>query len=123
VLCRSRTRSRLPGGTVEGCQFCQGSPEHVEGRVLVPIQHHPTLRADVRSLREGVLDTNPTAAAILRRQARGNRTHGSVDTLPILAHPGEEQPPTGITDAFGQMRLLDHPGYFQVFVGKEARET
>ena len=37
----------------------------------------------------------------------------------IVADPGEEEAPTGITDTFGKPMILDQAGDLEVFVGQE----
>ncbi len=73
----------------------------------------------MRSHRKRLLDTEPTPRAILRGEARRNRDDGNAMHLPIGAHPGEEEPPTGIADALGQMVILDQGGNLEVFVGDQ----
>ena len=62
---------------------------------------------------------NATPAAILRGVAWRDGHDGNTVQPAIVAHPGEEQSPTGIADAFGQPVVLDQVGDLQVFVGQE----
>ena len=72
---------------------------------------------------QALLDAIATAGAILRGEASRNGYNGDTMYLPVGAHPGEEQPPRRIGNAFGKPMILDEMGNLQIFVGKEARET
>src|SRR5215469_5019104 len=105
---RTGTRSRLPSGT-------ESTVENVEGRVMVTIQYQTTRRTDMGAHAERLLHPEPTPAAILRREACRNRYNGDAMYLSIVAHPREEQAPTGITDGLCQVVILDQMGNLQVF--------
>ncbi len=66
---------------------------------------------------ERFLHPIPASAAILRGELGGDRDHWHVGNQPIRTHPGEEQPPTGIADAFCQLMILDEMGNLEVFIG------
>src|SRR5690349_11544759 len=67
------------------------------------------------SYRQAFLDAIAAARTILRGELGWDDDDGDAMQPTIIAHPGEEQPPTGIADTLCQMVILDHVGDLQVF--------
>src|SRR5215469_6253094 len=68
---------------------------------------------------ERFLDPESTARAILGGEPRRDGDDRHISYRAVVPDPGEEEAPTGITDALCQMVVLDQIGHLQVFIGKE----
>src|SRR5512146_745970 len=84
---------------------------------MIAVKDQATGRTDMRPYAERLLYPLATAAAILRGEASRNRYDWHAGNLPVVAHPPEEQPPTGIADTLCQMVILDQTSDMQVFKG------
>jgi hypothetical protein len=93
--------------------------QDIERGVPIPVQYQSAGRTDMGSHRKGFLHAIATPRAILRGEASRNGYYRDALHLPIGADPGEEQPPTGITDTLRQPVILDEVGDLQVFVGHQ----
>jgi len=84
AYCRSSTRFRLPGGTVEG-QF-----QDVKRSMVVTVKHQPTGRTDMSALRERPPDPAATARALLCGVARRDGYHRHTIHVPVGTQPEKE---------------------------------
>ena len=84
AFCRSRTRFRLPSGTVR-CHDHQCGSQDVQRGVPIPVQHQAAGRTHMGAHRQGFLDTKATARAVLCREAGRNSDNGDAMHLPIVA--------------------------------------
>ena len=71
--------------------------------------------AEVRPHTEALLHMLPTAAALLRREARGDSNHPMTSSLSLVGEDHEKRTPTRIIDALGEMMVARHPHHVQVF--------
>src|SRR5579885_616795 len=86
---------------------------------MVPVQHQPTGGTDMRANRQAFLHALATAAALLRGEASRDGYDWHIGDLPVVAHPTQEQPPTGISNTLCQMMILDQTSNVQVFKGNQ----
>jgi hypothetical protein len=69
----------------------------------------------MRPHREAFLDVLPTAAAALRREARGDSDHHMTGSFSLIREDVEKRAPTRVVNAFGEMVVPHHPNDVQVF--------
>ena len=63
----------------------------------------------MRPYREAFLDVCPTAAAGLRREARGDSHHHMTSSRSLVREDVEKRAPTRVVNAFREMMVLHHP--------------
>src|SRR6185312_16074753 len=103
----------VPQGTFQ-C-LCQD----VSCSILVSIQYQPTRWTDMRSYGEGLLDPCPTRRAVLGSPVRLYSNDRDSMQSPVVLHPPEKVPPTGVGYGFGKMPVSDHIAYLEVLIGNQ----
>src|SRR5579885_1669211 len=86
---------------------------------MIAVQHQPTARAHMGTHRQTFLYPLTTARTILTGEAGRDGYNRDTMQTAIVAHPAQEQPPTGITDALGEMLVLDQVGDLKRFIGNQ----
>src|SRR6266702_2685229 len=74
---------------------------------------------DVRTHTQSLLHERPTGNTVLTGVVWGNRNDRNVMQHTIVLDPEQEPAPTSIVNGLGEMMVLDHVPYFQVFVGNQ----
>jgi hypothetical protein len=89
------------------------------GAVVIAVHDQPALGANMGPNGEAFPDAKPTARTLLARGGRRDGYDGNVVYRPIVAHPPEKQPPTGVVNTFSEVMILDHVTDVQMFVGNQ----
>src|SRR6266702_6338842 len=74
---------------------------------------------DVRTYTQSLLHERTTGTTVLTRVLWGNRSDRNVMQHAIVLDPEQEPAPTSIVNGLGEVMVLDHITYFQVFVGNQ----
>src|ERR1051326_2618112 len=94
VFRRSGTRSHLPGRTESG-HYHQSSSQDIQRGVLVSVQPQAAVGADVSTHGERFLHAIAASTTVLRGEPGRDGDDRHISYHAVVAHPGEEQPPTG----------------------------
>ena len=84
--------------------------------VMVAMQARPTLWAGVPANRQAFGDQNAAARTPLARERRVDRYHSSTGACCLVGEDAQERAPPRISDAFGEMVILEHIGRLQILM-------
>src|SRR3982751_4076858 len=79
------------------------------------MQHQSTFDAPMLSCGERLTNPRSTRAALLRSKRRRNFPHSPSSFFRFGREDQEECSPGCVTNAFGEMMILDHPANLQLF--------
>src|SRR5215475_917413 len=89
----------------------------VQCRVMISMRLEPTIVTPVLSHREGFAHSLTTSRAILRRVGRIHLDHDTASLFRFARKDQDELIPSRVTDALGEMMILQHPFDVQIFDG------